>query len=218
MLRPHVAGEIVVGDIGPVVGTHAGRGTIGVAFQVTTPTSRHSLRRIARDCPTQRRRTTSVRAADMPQQRPQAPPHSPTGRLLAQRYQLERRTRARRHGRGLAGRPTSTLDRKVAVKLLKPTLATDPVVAERFRREAIAVAQPEPPEHRRRPRRDRTSDGRQAVVMQLVDGKSLRQLLDEQKRLSPELTIHIGSCVARRPRRTRTAPASCTATSSPATS
>jgi DegV family protein with EDD domain len=34
MLRPHFSGEIVVGDIGPVVGTHAGRGTIGVAFSV----------------------------------------------------------------------------------------------------------------------------------------------------------------------------------------
>jgi DegV family protein with EDD domain len=34
MLRPHFHGEIVVGDIGPVVGTHAGRGTIGVAFSV----------------------------------------------------------------------------------------------------------------------------------------------------------------------------------------
>jgi DegV family protein with EDD domain len=32
MLQPHVDGEIVVGDIGPVVGSHAGRGTIGVAF------------------------------------------------------------------------------------------------------------------------------------------------------------------------------------------
>ena len=32
MLRPHYADEIVVGEIGPVVGTHAGRGTIGVAF------------------------------------------------------------------------------------------------------------------------------------------------------------------------------------------
>jgi DegV family protein with EDD domain len=32
MLRPHVSGEIVVGDIGPVVGSHTGRGTIGVAF------------------------------------------------------------------------------------------------------------------------------------------------------------------------------------------
>lgn len=32
MLRPHYSGEIVVGDIGPVVGTHAGHGTIGVAI------------------------------------------------------------------------------------------------------------------------------------------------------------------------------------------
>ncbi len=32
MLRPHYDGEIVVGEIGPVIGTHAGRGTIGVAF------------------------------------------------------------------------------------------------------------------------------------------------------------------------------------------
>ena len=32
LLRPHYPGEIVVGDIGPVVGTHAGHGTIGVGF------------------------------------------------------------------------------------------------------------------------------------------------------------------------------------------
>ncbi|MCB0999924.1 MAG: DegV family protein [Acidimicrobiales bacterium] len=32
MLRPHYSGDIVIGDIGPVVGTHAGRGTIGIAF------------------------------------------------------------------------------------------------------------------------------------------------------------------------------------------
>lgn len=32
LLRPHFGGEIIVGDIGPVVGTHAGHGTIGVAF------------------------------------------------------------------------------------------------------------------------------------------------------------------------------------------
>ena len=36
MLRPHYSGDIVIGDIGPVVGTHAGRGTIGIAFQVRT--------------------------------------------------------------------------------------------------------------------------------------------------------------------------------------
>jgi DegV family protein with EDD domain len=35
MLRPHVEGRITVGDIGPVVGSHTGRGTIGVAFFAT---------------------------------------------------------------------------------------------------------------------------------------------------------------------------------------
>lgn len=34
-LQPLAPGEIIVGDIGPVVGTHAGRGTIGVVFQVS---------------------------------------------------------------------------------------------------------------------------------------------------------------------------------------
>jgi DegV family protein with EDD domain len=35
MLQPYHTDEIVVGEIGPVIGTHGGRGTIGVAFQVT---------------------------------------------------------------------------------------------------------------------------------------------------------------------------------------
>ena len=88
-----------------------------------------------------------------------------------------------------------TLDRKVAVKWLKPTLASDVIVTERFRREAIAAASLNHPNivavHD-----VFEQDGRQAVVMQLVEGKSLRQLLDTQKRLSPELTCHIGTCVA----------------------
>ena len=89
-----------------------------------------------------------------------------------------------------------TLDRRVAVKWLKPSLATDPIVAERFRREAIAAASLNHPNivavHD-----VFEQDGRQAVVMQLVDGKSLRQLLDTQNRLSPELTCHIGIAVAK---------------------
>ena len=92
-----------------------------------------------------------------------------------------------------------SLSRQVAVKLLKPNLAADPVVAERFRREAIAVAQLSHPNIVAvYDAIEETIGGerRQAVVMQLVNGKSLRQLLDEQKRLSPDLTMHIGACVA----------------------
>ncbi len=114
--------------------------------------------------------------------------------LLVGRYRLERRI-----GQGGMAEVwvavDEQLDRRVAVKWLKPNLATDAVVAERFRREAIAVAGLNHPnivsvhdvfEH----------DGRQAVVMQLVEGRSLRQVLDSQKRLGPELTIHVGASVA----------------------
>jgi eukaryotic-like serine/threonine-protein kinase len=114
--------------------------------------------------------------------------------VLAERYRLERRLAQG----GMAEVWLATdlsLDRRVALKWLKPSLAADPVVAERFRREAVAVARLTHPNivavH------DVFAEGgRQAVVMQLVDGKSLRQLLDVQTRLSPELTIHIGTCVA----------------------
>jgi eukaryotic-like serine/threonine-protein kinase len=114
--------------------------------------------------------------------------------VLAGRYRLERRLAQG----GMAEVWLATdlsLDRRVALKWLKPSLASDPIVAERFRREAVAVARLTHPNivavH------DVFAEqGRQAVVMQLVDGKSLRQLLDVQTRLSPELTIHIGTCVA----------------------
>jgi serine/threonine protein kinase len=87
------------------------------------------------------------------------------------------------------------LHRQVAVKLLKPHLANDANVAERFRREAVACAGITHPnivavydciEH----------GGRQAVIMQYVQGKSLRDVLDKQKKLKPQLTIHIGLSVA----------------------
>ena len=118
--------------------------------------------------------------------------------ILAQRYRLERRLAQG----GMAEVWLGTdllLTRQVAVKVLKPALAADPVVAERFRREAIAVALLSHPNIVAV--YDTLEDiiggeRRQAVVMQLINGKSLRQLLDEQKRLSPDLTMHIGQCVA----------------------
>jgi len=86
------------------------------------------------------------------------------------------------------------LDRVVAVKLLKPHLAADETVAERFRREAIAAASLSHPNIVTV--YDAVSDqGRQAVIMEFVDGRSLRNLLDDSKRLSPKLTVHIGTSI-----------------------
>jgi DegV family protein with EDD domain len=36
MVRPHAPGEILIGDIGAVIGTHAGRGTMAVVFQTAS--------------------------------------------------------------------------------------------------------------------------------------------------------------------------------------
>src|ERR687898_15122 len=114
------------------------------------------------------------------------PPGGARPLVLAGRYRLDRRLAQG----GMAEVWLATdvsLDRKVALKWLKPSLATDPIVAERFRREAVAVAGLTHPNivaiHD-----VFAENGRQAVVMQLVDGKSLRQLLDVQTRLSHELT------------------------------
>ena len=117
---------------------------------------------------------------------------SPLSRLIGGRYQLEHR----RGGMAEVWLASDTfLHRQVAVKLLKPHLANDANVAERFRREAVACAGITHPnivavydciEH----------GGRQAVIMQYVQGKSLRDVLNKQKKLNPQLTIHIGLSVA----------------------
>lgn len=114
--------------------------------------------------------------------------------LIGGRYHLERQIA--RGGMAEVWLATDTfLTREVAVKLLKPHLADDPVVTERFRREAVACAGLDHPnivavydcfEHNRR----------QAVVMQYVPGKSLREILDRRQRLGPELTTHIGASIA----------------------
>lgn len=119
---------------------------------------------------------------------------SPLSRLIGGRYQLEHRIA--RGGMAEVWLASDTfLHRQVAVKLLKPHLAHDANVAERFRREAVACAGITHPnivavydciEH----------GGRQAVIMQFVQGKSLRDVLDKQKKLKPQLTIHIGLSVA----------------------
>ncbi len=114
--------------------------------------------------------------------------------IIGGRYRLERSIA--RGGMAEVWLATDTfLTREVAVKFLKPHMANDPVTAERFRREAVACAGLDHPnivavydcfEHL----------GQQAVVMQFVDGKSLRDLLDARKRLGPQLTIHIGASIA----------------------
>jgi serine/threonine-protein kinase len=87
------------------------------------------------------------------------------------------------------------LDRQVAVKMLKAALADDPVVVERFRREAVAAAGLNHPYIVSI--FDTVEDsGLEAVVMELVPGSSLRGLLDQNGTLGVDETLVIGRAVA----------------------
>ena len=119
--------------------------------------------------------------------------------LIGARYRLEKRI-----GQGgmaevwLAN--DISLGRKVAVKMMKSQHNSDPVVIERFRREAQAVANLSHPNivavYDVVENDGQQNDGQQAVVMEYIEGMTLREVLDQKTRLSPSLTIHIGMAIA----------------------
>ncbi len=91
------------------------------------------------------------------------------------------------------------LERRVAVKILHPALAADPTMVERFRREARAVAKLSHPNLVTVIDRGEV-DGREFIVLEYVEGESLRQLLLKRGRPTVrralELTAGIGKGLA----------------------
>ncbi|MBU3702051.1 MAG: serine/threonine protein kinase [Acidimicrobiia bacterium] len=88
-----------------------------------------------------------------------------------------------------------TLGRAVAVKLLHPQFAADPTLRTRFHNEAVAAARLSDP--RIVAILDTADlDGREAIVMELVRGRTLREWLDERTALEPVEVVHIGAEVA----------------------
>ncbi|MES2696191.1 MAG: DUF4019 domain-containing protein [Verrucomicrobiota bacterium] len=82
------------------------------------------------------------------------------------------------------------LDRLVALKILRPGLDADPGFAERFTREARALAQLNHPGIVTLYEFGKTSAGRYFILMEFVDGVNLRQLL-AAGRLSPPEALAI---------------------------
>jgi tRNA A-37 threonylcarbamoyl transferase component Bud32 len=114
--------------------------------------------------------------------------------FIGDRYRLERMIARGGMAEVWLGHDTF-LDRQVAIKVLKRHIARDETAIERFRREALACAGLNHPNivavydsfaH----------DGFQVVVMQYVQGRSLRDLLDKKKRLTPSLAIMMGAAIA----------------------
>ncbi|HUQ62809.1 MAG TPA: protein kinase [Acidimicrobiales bacterium] len=88
-----------------------------------------------------------------------------------------------------------TLGRAVAVKVLHSHLAQDESFLERFRREAIAAARLAHPNVVAT--YDTGTDGDVAfIVMELVHGRTLRQVLSDEGPMSPRRVIDIGAQVA----------------------
>lgn len=112
-----------------------------------------------------------------------------TGTVLGNRYRLDRLIGA--GGMAQVWEATdAVLGRRVAVKVLHPHLAGDDAFVRRFRQEAIAAARLNNPGivgvY------DTCSDeGHEAIVMEYLEARTLRQLLDEDGPLDPDTATRI---------------------------
>ena len=117
------------------------------------------------------------------------------GEVVAGRYELEELVGAggmssvfKAHDR--------LLERRVALKVLHPHFTEDDQYVERFRREARAVAQLSHPNIVTII--DRGEDeGRQFIVFELVEGRTLKDILDEEGRLPVRRALEVAIQVAR---------------------
>ena len=109
----------------------------------------------------------------------------PFKRLLGSRYRLERRLG--RGGMGTVYKAMDTsLERAVAVKLIRDDLVTSSEAAERFKREAKATAAFAHPNLVTVHDFGVDADSRVFLVMELLEGSTLRQRMELQKRFAPQ--------------------------------
>jgi eukaryotic-like serine/threonine-protein kinase len=103
------------------------------------------------------------------------------GEVVAGRYELEELVGAGGMSSVFKARDT-LLERRVALKVLHQHFTEDDQYVERFRREARAVASLSHPNIVTI--LDRGEDeGRQFLVFELVEGRTLKEILDEEGRL-----------------------------------
>jgi eukaryotic-like serine/threonine-protein kinase len=112
------------------------------------------------------------------------------GTVIDGRYRLE--ALIGRGGMGVVYRAAHTgLRKQVAIKVLHPSLASSPEVRSRFEREALAIGKIDHPNCVGVSDVGTMDDGALYLVMELLEGKSLGDLLDEQGQLPPTRALHI---------------------------
>jgi tRNA A-37 threonylcarbamoyl transferase component Bud32 len=114
----------------------------------------------------------------------------PFKRLLSSRYRLE--LRLGRGGMGTVYKATDTsLERAVAVKLIREDLVASSDAAERFRREAKAAASFAHPNLVIVHDFGVDSDARVFLVMELLQGFTLRQRFEQQKKFATQQILQV---------------------------
>jgi serine/threonine-protein kinase len=112
------------------------------------------------------------------------------GQVVDNRYRLE--SVLGRGGMGLVYKAAHLgLRRQVAVKILHPSLAASTDVRSRFEREALAVGKIDHPNCVSVYDVGRLSDGSLYLAMELLDGKSLADVLEKEGQISPGRALHI---------------------------
>ncbi len=112
------------------------------------------------------------------------------GQTIDNRYRLE--TMLGRGGMGLVYKAAHIgLRRQVAVKILHPSLATSTDVRSRFEREALAVGKIDHPNCVSVYDVGRLPDGSLYLAMELLEGKSLADVLEQEGQLAPGRALHI---------------------------
>ncbi|MBL9016596.1 MAG: serine/threonine protein kinase [Myxococcales bacterium] len=112
------------------------------------------------------------------------------GMVIDGRYRLE--GTLGRGGMGLVYKAAHIgLRRQVAVKILHPSLAASPDVRNRFEREALAVGKIDHPNCVSVYDSGRLPDGSLYLAMELLDGKSLADVLEQEGQLAPGRALHI---------------------------
>jgi len=112
------------------------------------------------------------------------------GHVIDNRYRLE--TMLGRGGMGLVYRAAHIgLRRQVAVKILHPSLAASSDVRSRFEREALAVGKIDHPNCVSVYDVGRLPDGSLYLAMELLEGKSLADVLETEGQLAPGRALHI---------------------------
>jgi serine/threonine protein kinase len=112
------------------------------------------------------------------------------GTLIDGRYRLE--ATLGRGGMGLVFRAAHVgLRRQVAVKILHPSLAASSDVRNRFEREALAVGKIDHPHCVTVYDVGRLPDGSLYLAMELLEGRALADVLEQEGQLAPGRALHI---------------------------